>query len=215
MFDAVQCVSLPRSGHNLLVVHLQKYFDSTLTCQNEKVGLLSFRSRNIPRNASDANKFHYCEYYYACRSHPCKDSNNSFQKSHDFELSLAVDQARKYLIQKRNPLDLLISWFEMRLLKNRERDTPDGFAAFVERMHPYINGFIEKWVDAPLPHRLVFDYEDYLQSPAEHLKSAIEFFGDNLDVDMIRINEIVKDVKAAKDNRNFRFIDAAPKTMCA
>jgi len=219
--ERVQCVSLPRSGHNLLVSHLQKYFDSAAICEKvtRRFSLFSRLSQPSgeantsdcgPANSSSSSDrtFHYCEYYYACRQHPCTEPKNSFQKSHDFELELPVQPDQKYLIQKRQPLDLLISWFEMRLLKDREEDTPDGFRAFVQRMRPYVDGFEQKWVDSDLQRRLVLDYEDYLNEPAKQLASVIRFFDNELDLNLVRIEQIVKDVRPGKDNSRFRFVSA-------
>ena len=215
MLDRVQCVSLPRSGHNLLVSHLQKYFRPASMCKKNRYRLLQFGTRSNSEKTPTDLGFHYCEYYYACRSHPCIEARNTFQKSHDFDLLLPLQADQKYLIQKRKPLDLLISWFEMRLLKGREKDTPEGFSQFVNRMRPYVDGFRQKWIDAPMQHRLVFDYNSYLETPAQHLRAAVLYFDDTLDIDMNRIEEIVSDVKPAKDNRKFRYIDTAPTRNCA
>ena len=124
--DSVQCVSLPRSGHNLLVQHLQKYFQSNEVCLSVPKSSKNQISRAVNSNGSNSasrQKFHYCEYYYACRERPCCCSQNCFQKSHDFDLSQPVLPGQKYLVQTRAPLGLLISWFEMRLLKKREKES--------------------------------------------------------------------------------------------
>ena len=117
--------------------------------------------------------------------------------------------------QKRQSIDLLISWFELRLPRKREIDTAEGFLAFVERMEPYLMSFNKKWVESDLPQRLVFDYEAYLENPIRHLTQAILFFDASIAVDAARVAEIVSDVRPAKDNRTFRFADAVPARMCA
>jgi hypothetical protein len=212
--DKVQCVSLPRSGHNLLVSHLQKYFAPSSICKPERSGFLKLGTAKTATGTPKC-QFHYCEYYYACRSHPCTNPGNKFQKSHDFELDLPVDLGQKYLIQKRAPIDLLISWFELRLPKNRETDSADGFTRFVKRMQPYVKGFQDKWVVSKLPHRLIFDYEDYLCAPAEHLTKAIQFFDASITPNISLIETIVADVRPPKDNRQFRFIDSVDRNLCA
>ena len=216
--DQVQCVSLPRSGHNLLVVHLQKYFRSSRVCES----VASKRSGIFGRSSSpsspvqptsgaglpDDGQFHYCEYYYACRNHPCVEAGNHFQKSHDFDLDLPLREPQKYLIQRRRPAELLISWFEMRLLKNREKDTAAGFKAFTERMRPYVDGFENKWIKPAFKTnqpRLIFDYDQYLSEPVDHLATAIQFFDASHTPDLSHIRNIVADVRPARDNQNFRF----------
>ena len=181
MLERVQCVSLPRSGHNLLVSHLQRYFSSNRICVGSSKKRRSFfgkRTQPVVELANKESLFHYCEYYYACREHPCVDDSNTFQKSHDFELKLPCIPEQKYLVQFRQPLGLLISWFEMRLPRKREVDSADGFIAFLDRNRHYLEGFREKWIDSELPNQLLVDYEDYLSEPASWLARIVEFFDD-------------------------------------
>ena len=213
--ERVQCVSLPRSGHNLLVGHLKRYFQSNNCCSKTKKPTKKFNlfgrtngseaKRTQSRSNDSLSEFHYCEYYYACRNHPCVDQNNKFQKSHDFELQLPVEQERKYLIQKRDRLDLMISWFEMRLKKNREKDSQAGFEAFLEHQRSYLDQFHQKWVEDPIRNRMILDYESYLSDPIESLTRVIHFFDCEHKVDLDLLSSIVKDVRPAKDNSDFRF----------
>ena len=214
--DAVQGVSLPRSGHNLLVSHLQKYFDSSSFCPDYRHTLLPFLAKSKTRRTSLANDtrhtFHYCEFYYSCRSHPCCNANNTFQKSHDFDLNLPIDPAMKYIIQTRDRLGLLISWFELRLQKQRECDSPEGFEEFVRRNCQYIDGFQRKWLDGRLSNCLRLDYDDYLRRPAELLADVVLFFDPNRVVNRSRVAQIVVDVRPARDNNAFRFFDHSLQT---
>lgn len=214
----VQGVSLPRCGHNLLVKHLQTYFDSSSVCPDYRKTMLPFIakakmrrfSESPTKNSTPSDKpFHYCEYYYSCRSIPCCNAVNSFQKSHDFELDISTDPDQKYIVQTRNHLGLLISWFELRLPRQREVDSPEGFVAFAKRMQPYLNGFRKKWVESALKNRVVIDYDDYLRKPVYWLQMAIELFDDSARLDRNRLIEIVSDVKPAKDNSSFRYYDFA------
>ena len=97
----------------------------------------------------------------------------------------------------------------MRLLKKREKDSAKGFNAFEKQKKDYINGFIEKWVSSPMNHRIVLDYNEYLDSPAIKLAEVIQFFDESHTVDHSSIASIVKDVNPAKDNSRFRFYEAA------
>ena len=119
---------------------------------------------------------------------PCCDSATTFQKSHDFELNLPVKRHRKYIVQTRNELDLLISWFELRLPRKREVDSAEGFLAFARRMQPYLRGFCSKWLRSDLPNRLVLDYDDYLMTPDQRLADVIRFFLPDQQVDREKIS---------------------------
>lgn len=208
--DKIQGVSLPRCGHNLLVRHLQRYFQSADVCPDYRKNLLPFVAKaKTRRNSSPHRQFHYCEYYYSCRSIPCCDAANTLQKSHDFELELPVDPRQKYMVQNRNDLGLLISWFELRLPRRREIDSADGFLAFARRMRPYLDGFRSKWVSSSLPQRLIIEYDDYLASPLNCLAKVIQFIEPDHRIDLNRIKNTVSDVRAARDDSRFRYFDAA------
>ncbi len=234
----IQGVSLPRSGHNMLVDHLQSYFRSHNVCsgsRTRKIGLLkklkqhALLRRDHAANKSDSTQsaktkhamqpaatvldrspeaFHYCEYYYTCRTVPCIDASNAFQKSHDFELDQPIETNRRFLIQTRNAIALLLSWFELRLKKNRESDSQAGFDAFVARQNSYISGFQRKWIDNDLPNRLILDYDDYMTRPAALLHRTIEFFVPEQPIDDGLVANIVQNVRPPKDIRDFRFTPA-------
>ena len=220
--DKVQGVSLPRCGHNLLVKHLQRYFGSGRICPDYRKRLLPFVAKAKMRKSSRYQSlvcdgdggpdFHYCEYYYSCRRVPCCDARNSFQKSHDFHLKLPANPEKKYLVQSRNSLGLLISWYELRLPRNRETDSPQGFVNFAKRVRPYLEGFRRKWIDSELPCRIVINYEDYLEKPEQNLVNAIRHFLPDQPINIQKLREVVRDVRPAKDDAHFRYFDAAVST---
>ena len=92
--NKVQGVSLPRTGHNMLVIHLKQYFADHVDCPKYKDFLIPplAKRRTRIKTADDHRtpRFHYCEHYYSCRSIPCVDADNKFQKSHDFDLDLSL-----------------------------------------------------------------------------------------------------------------------------
>ena len=213
--EKVQGVSLPRCGHNLLVGHLQAYFQVFDSCPASRKKLLAFVAQSRVRQKPellDDDRFHYCEYYYSCRSNPCCDRGNTFQKSHDFELDLPIDVDQKYIVQSRNELGLLISWFELRIPRKREVDSESGFIAFVQRMQPYLKGFRKKWIESELSKRLLLDYDDYLARPAEMLRDTLLFFRPDQKVNMQKVRAIVSDVLPARRVCDFRFYEAAIAT---
>jgi len=103
----IQCISFPRSGHHLLVNCLVRYFGNEL----------SFDSRSVEtgtdRSHFSCGEFIYCEYYTHCRKIPCSNLKTTFQKSHDFDLTLPNIAGQYYIVQYRNPKDAIASNFKL------------------------------------------------------------------------------------------------------
>ena len=214
--NKVQGVSLPRTGHNMLVIHLKQYFGEHVDCPKYKNYLIPTLAKRLRRSrtASGArtSKFHYCEYYYSCRSHECVDADNKFQKSHDFDLDHPINIAVPHIVQVRQPIALLISWFEMRLKKNRESDSAAGWQTFVNEKLPYVEGFLSKWRPVADENGLLIDYEEYLLAPEQWLEKAVRVFvGQQSDINQRKIRRIVSDVRPAKVASDFRFFESTPE----
>lgn len=99
----------------------------------------------------------------------------------------------------------------MRLPKKREIDSASGFLKFVERNLEFLDAFRKKWIESTIVHRLLIDYDRYLEKPAENLSLVIQFFDESHEVDNSRVNEIIQDVKPAKNNTEFRYYKAVAK----
>ena len=200
----------------MLVIHLKQYFGAHSDCLKYNDFLLPSIAKRKTRKRSlasgDSSEFHYCEYYYSCRSYPCVDAKNKFQKSHDFELKLPIDNGTPHLVQIRQPVGLLISWYELRLKKGRETDSEKGWATFVERNIDYVDGFLRKWVPVGEKNGLIIDYDDYLRQPEFWLTRAVQLFlGSTADIKTRRIKNTIKDVRPSKDNSRFRYYQATPE----
>jgi hypothetical protein len=218
--NKIQGVSLPRSGHNLLVGHLQRYFGSNECCRVDRAPLFVTARRWLNRSRRDrqaqASAFHYCEYYYACRQSPCRAPNNHFQKSHDFDLDLSVQLDAQYLIQIRNLTSLLISWFELRLCKGREVDSHEGWIQFVNRNRGYVFGFLDKWLDAAKQQTvLVIDYDRYLAEPVATLSEVIRRFDPERACDESKLRRIIRNVRPATPACQFRYYESTPVDILA
>jgi hypothetical protein len=96
----------------------------------------------------------------------------------------------------------------MRLLKGREVDSASGFRKFVGRQTRYLDGFLQRWVLADVPSRLVLDYDNYLADPNHQLAKVIGLFTSDV-FDARRIAAVVGDIRPAKDNRRFRYRETA------
>lgn len=190
----IQCITFPRSGHYLLERALHKYF---------------------------GNKFHYCEFYSHCRHTPCTDPLTNFQKNHDFGLKLPITDSDKYIIQYRNPIASIISWYRMHVwyLQNPEtaskslvkKDCKDEWLRFLNEQIEYWRGFVHKWViDNLHPSTHWLKYEDLIGNPKKYLKAVVKYMmpGEKANVQMIAaiINEL--DIRSRSDINKFKYYDA-------
>lgn len=200
---------MPRSGHHLLERLLRLYFSDP--------DLISASQR-----PSDAVRpgFEYCEHYHCCRARPCSNFADKpqgtvcFQKSHDeylrrgpnYEQALFPSDSVRNLIQVRDPIQSLMSDFEL-AKANARRDRPnnlvtrDGWAYAKFRMKGldqldwkyfaplqlgYRIQFLRKWIlENPYIHSdrvMVLNYDSLLDSPMQKSTKVLEFLAPNLTV---------------------------------
>ena len=200
----VQAVSVPRSGHHLLVNCLKDYF-------GDKLG--------------------YCGNVF--RTDPFSNSEITFQKNHDFSLDLPVEPGLKYLVQYRHPLESLISWYrwvvrngiqaEMnygwRPLINKKapfwslytrRNTQTRWHAFLEKRIPWWTKFISKWIiDIDHPSVCHVDYAGFIRDPFNTLSQVLIFFEPVEDLDKKRLLEIIAkhDIRPKSNIKEFEYYD--------
>lgn len=126
-----------------------------------------------------ADAFVYCESYDTPEKKLGLPGGalTNFQKNHDFELSTPVLPDRQYLIQIRHPLQAIESWDEL--------DRRAGYPAQPqENKLGFWTAFVNKWVLAPIPRRLVVDYADLVERPTSTMVSVIQFLIHHQRVDM-------------------------------
>jgi hypothetical protein len=128
--ELVTCVSFPRSGNHLLVNFLMMYYSKNI--DHWKSG--SSPNNNF-REVVNAGEFVFCEYYKHCRESPCTDPKVNFQKQHDFDLGLPVNEDGKYIVQIREPIATFISYYEWHLKskfpQNKITDSKKEWEIFV------------------------------------------------------------------------------------
>lgn len=129
----VHIVTFPRSGHHAMVEQLESVSDIYVN---------------------------YCEYYNCIGRHgeriDCSKSNLIWKekgfncgagrriiKDHDFELLLPYSLSDKYIIQLRNPILSILSWYELDS-KNENLKLPDFKVYFRQKMKFWVD-FVEKW----------------------------------------------------------------------
>ena len=202
-------VSMPRSGHHLLVRLLQAYY---------------------------GEQFSYCDYYGVekkdcCQKIPCiqvsryLDGDYIFvQKNHDHRLQDPFLSEYKYIVQYRHPIPRSVSNFEV-FVKNRnvkskeihkKRNTSNSFYDFLERDAKYYIDFYQKYIAPNFPNVLVLQYEYLVDNPKESLKKIVNFIQNDDEFSSFKWSTASselkfanrKGVKFAKRNIfDFRFFD--------
>lgn len=175
-FEQVQGVSFPRSGHHLLVGHLRDYF-SCVPCRGERFRELLLRIFGGSRRRFQ--QFEYCNYYQHCGRHWCRNASTVFQKNHDLELTLPIHSGRFHLIQIREALPAIISWYELAIQRGWDNavDSSDGWKRFFDqKLHFYLK-FSAKWLAPEIgSFSLVSWYEQYVKDPVATLVPLIRVF---------------------------------------
>ncbi|MDH3378372.1 MAG: hypothetical protein OEQ39_15635 [Gammaproteobacteria bacterium] len=182
MKNQVICVSIPRSGHHLIVELLTSYFDD----------------------------FKYCEYYVpedCCKNIPCTKPKMNLQKNHDFDLSLPVNRDWHYVIQYRNPLLSAMSDFEL-FLSRRDVDNPKlvWYSYAVQRRN-FWRSFIRKWGSkVNLRNVIVVPYEEVVDVPHRALRRLVSFFSGDDVIDSEMIDRVIRHrkVKATRSIEDFQ-----------
>lgn len=145
-------VSVPRSGHNLVVRLLQALL---------------------------ADDLFYCERYLVagcCQTMPCARRGTrqiTFQKSHDLELDDPRDVADAcYVIQHRAPVPAILSAREKYAEEFGEAMAADrgAYAVWLGQQAHYLVSFYERWIAEPPANGVVVDYDDLVASPADALR---------------------------------------------
>jgi hypothetical protein len=143
-------VTFPRSGHSLLARILRSYL---------------------------GKDFHYCRFYTHCRQIPCSDPKTYLQKNHDFGLALKISPGQSYIVQYRNPLEALVSYYEFRIEQGQQKtDSYKSWVALAGKDILYWKGFIQKWViNRKGPYFYHLSYEDLIQNPIAKMGEVIKF----------------------------------------
>lgn len=152
-------VSIPRSGHNLVVRLLQALIPLDLF---------------------------YCEFYGVpgcCQAVPCARRGAlpiTFQKTHDFELNVPTDiPDAVYVILHRVPVPAVLSARELYADDYGEEIAADRdeYAVWLGRNAEYYVSFTERWLQQPPPRSVLIDYDDLARDPAAALRQVLETIG--------------------------------------
>lgn len=197
--DYIVHVSFPRSGHHALVRCMMDLLPEEL---------------------------HYCDYYRHCRQVPCIDSKTNYQKTHDFDVALAVQNELKYIVQVRHPLEAIPSWYEYKFNdpytrsgESRWKKLLDRWVLRDNRLHwnyffpqklRYWERFADKWAgQIARPNVLLLTYDDFVSDTAKTLRRALEFSGAETRVGDSELQAVVREhkVERRRDLTDFRYFD--------
>jgi hypothetical protein len=143
----MKIISFPRSGQHLVERFLRFYH----------------KENNL--------EYSYCEYYKHCLKIPCAD-NCVFQKNHDWNLDLAINEDEKYIaLYRSNAQKQLDSFYrhnskKSKLIKNLEIKE---YYYFINKNKIYYNKFVKKWIKNSNEKILKIDYEDLIINPMFNL----------------------------------------------
>lgn len=186
-------ISFPRSGQHLIMRFL-KFF-------SEKVGM----------------EFSYCEYYSHCRKMPCSEGRR-YQKNHDLNLDISIDNRSKYLVLFRsNMLEQLEAYYRYKVFESELRLNPsakpskeriinyegknkEDLFVFIKKQNKFYTGFLEKWVLNDHSFIMKLDYDELLADPSR-LNRVTEFFLGTSSVN------IVEDFQKKEPIKKRRFVN--------
>lgn len=169
-------ISFPRSGQHLferLLKHIYNYYKQ---------------------------KFSYCEFYTCCCRIPCK-KKCLFQKNHDFELKLKLEQDEKFFIlYRRDKIHQLESFFRYDTIFKKDvynayinyndEEVFTKLINFINSKSKYYNGFVDKYIKSNHYNQsFIVEYNDFLSEPKDYIKRIIIF------LNLANVNNIDNDVE--------------------
>lgn len=199
MIQKTLCSTFPGSGHSLLIKVLQEYL-------KEKI---------IYCGASDHSE-----------SWPCFMKNANFQKNHDYNLISCEEMTnynymqpkyRKIIVQIRNPLESLCSFYNNCVRTNAQyiipEDNENVWLYYSKEYLDYWKRFVKIWRKLnPNPHKLLL-YMDMINKPISTFINIIKYLNGSDQEEMVDINKlvgIIANEKVGLKNRieDFKYYDA-------
>ena len=126
-------VTFPRSGHHILLGLLDSYVNVSdnycefYECKNNKN-----ESIQCPMNNDN----------WTAKKSQC-GSGRQLIKSHDFDLELKYSEEINYLVQLRNPILSIQSWYE---LQGKDLNNKDEWEVFFTDKFEFWKRFVDKWL---------------------------------------------------------------------
>lgn len=180
----VQGVSIPRSGHHLMMEYLLRYFSRDLST-----------SLLLNDGLAKAGSLVYCESYFHCHQTPCPYSATNFQKCHDFDSSIQYQPGQFYLVQTRNPLPAIISNYKLVVkLKLRQESVFSWRRFFRKSLKEWVR-FQRKWVYPNHPNVFVLRYDELTAQPQVIFREIISFLDPQHIIDESWYQQVVDSIE--------------------
>ncbi len=141
----IVCVSIPRTGH--------QYFESLLrTTLGDRFGYCETYN-DLP----SLNSFEPC-----CKTVPCVRAKNRhfdvfLQKNHDFGLNVDVGESVGVVVQVRNPISVIFSYFEFSVKHGHINNTEEDFINFAAKTSRFYIKFWNRWVTDEKNHVILYE----------------------------------------------------------
>lgn len=189
-------VSLPRSGHNMLMQILRTYFQE---------------------------RFHYCEFYTytiddCCKTIPCVRQHGKeaifIQKTHDFESQTPILAGQPYLVQVRHIVPQILSHFDFlvrTLPGSTARDSIDCFRSFALGGLRYYKSFFERWVYGTTAGNVkMVVYDRILSHPIDEIAGVARFVLGDGELDLSRLMGATDEAHVSPQNdiRRHRYYES-------
>lgn len=185
-------VSLPRSGHNMLMRILERYLRP---------------------------HYHYCESYTVadcCRTIPCQRQHGEgavfIQKTHDFGSDTPILPDQPYLVQVRHIVPAFLSYYDL-MVRHKgptARDSIDHFRDFAIDRLRYYKSFFERWVyGATASTMKLVVYERMLSRPIDEIVAVARFVVGDGELDLSRLRDATEEeqISPQQDIRQHRHYD--------
>ena len=154
--------------------------------------------------------FSYCEYYNCCQQIPCK-YQKKFQKNHDFDLTLNIDDRYKYLVLYREDyiqqLEALFRlncggdihrtdwkpWKEVDYIQFDYTDEKvlSRLIEFVKKSKNWHSNFKKKWVENDYQNCWKVEYNDFLKYPEIKTFEVLKFLNPGIRFDYQSVQNII------------------------
>ncbi|MFW5795554.1 MAG: hypothetical protein ACOCV1_08745, partial [Bacillota bacterium] len=190
-----ECITYPRSGHGILNKLLTYYFSNYTV---EKVIEICNKEKYFV-----AGPYVYCTIYR--RPDKSLDNNKitNFQKNHDFGLKTVIKKDRYYVIQIRNPIESIVSYFYWNSRRNKILFNEESWYSFFTEKAKFWAGFYKKWIKSDIENRFILEYKDLPN--INRLKDLILFMTNSNQIDLEKLKKGLTELKVVRKNKLDKF----------
>lgn len=97
------------------------------------------------------------------------------QKCHDFDEKCPINPEYVHIVQTREFAPAAVSrWLlDQTRLEIFKKEDPETFLAWMNQVAGYYKRWTAKWIDGPVPNRVIIRYEDFNRCPVEALEVVL------------------------------------------